>query len=68
MVGWKPVLAKQLVGQVDNSAYPLLNVNIAMTVVTPPNFHKLRHPGERRCQMAGPTGKLYGCRSRRTGV
>lgn len=30
-----PVLAKQLVGHVDNSGYPLIDVNIAMTVVTP---------------------------------
>ncbi len=37
MVGWLPVLAKQLVGQVDNSNYPLLAVNINMTVVTPLN-------------------------------
>nr|WP_223815896.1 acetylxylan esterase [Adhaeribacter rhizoryzae] len=37
MVGFIPVMAKQLVGQVDNSEYPLLNVNIAITVVTPAN-------------------------------
>lgn len=37
MVGWVPVHAKQLVGQVDNSSYPLLDVNINMTVVTPAN-------------------------------
>ena len=37
MVGWIPVLAKQMVGQVDNAEYPLLEVNIAMTVVTPAN-------------------------------
>jgi len=36
-VGWIPVNAKKLVGVVDNSAYPLLDVNIAMTVVTPAN-------------------------------
>ncbi|QCR23908.1 acetylxylan esterase [Pontibacter sp. SGAir0037] len=36
-VGWIPVNAKKLVGQVDNSSYPLLEVNIAMTVVTPAN-------------------------------
>ncbi|MGI4830729.1 MAG: hypothetical protein ACRYFU_21420, partial [Janthinobacterium lividum] len=29
------MLAEQLVGHVDNSAYPLIDVNIAMTVVTP---------------------------------
>ncbi|RDC63625.1 glucuronyl esterase domain-containing protein [Adhaeribacter pallidiroseus] len=37
MVGWTPVIAKQLVGQVDNSEYPQLEVNMAMTVVTPAN-------------------------------
>ncbi len=37
LVGWIPVNAKQLVGQVDNAAYPQLEVNIAMTVVTPAN-------------------------------
>ncbi|MCC9167718.1 acetylxylan esterase [Pontibacter sp. XAAS-A31] len=36
-VGWIPVNAKKMVGQVDNSSYPLLDVNIAMTVVTPAN-------------------------------
>lgn len=30
-----PVMAKQLIGHVDNAAYPLINVNIAMTVVVP---------------------------------
>jgi len=36
-VGWFPVIAKQLVGHVDNTEYPLINVDIAMTVVTPAN-------------------------------
>jgi len=36
-VGWIPVNAKQLIGVVDNSEYPLLDVNISMTVVTPAN-------------------------------
>jgi hypothetical protein len=36
-VGFTPVTAKRLVGEVDNSAYPLLTVGIAMTVVTPAN-------------------------------
>ena len=35
MVGRIPVIAKQLVGHVDNSAYPLIDVNIEMTVVLP---------------------------------
>lgn len=30
-----PVLARQLVGHVDNSEYPLIDVNISMTLVTP---------------------------------
>jgi hypothetical protein len=37
MVGRIPVIAKQLVGHVDNSAFPLINVNIEMVVVTPAN-------------------------------
>jgi len=36
-VGWTPVIAKKLVGHVDNSQYPLIDVNIKMTVVTPAN-------------------------------
>lgn len=36
-VGRIPVIAKQLVGKVDNSAYPLINVNINMTLVLPLN-------------------------------
>lgn len=36
-VGRTPVIAKQLVGHVDNSTYPLIDVNIKMTVVTPAN-------------------------------
>jgi hypothetical protein len=36
-VGMTPVIAKQLVGHVDNSEYPLIDVNIKMTVVTPAN-------------------------------
>ena len=35
MVGNYPVVAKQLVGHVDNSAYPAIEVNIQMTLVTP---------------------------------
>jgi hypothetical protein len=34
-MGRTPVLARQLVGHVDNSDYPLIDVNIQMTVVTP---------------------------------
>ena len=35
MNGPFPVVVKKLVGRVDNSAYPLLDVNIDLTVVTP---------------------------------
>jgi hypothetical protein len=37
LVGRTPVIAKQLVGHVDNSAYPQIDVDIAMTVVVPAN-------------------------------
>lgn len=37
MVGFIPVIAKKLTGHVDNSAYPLINVNISMVLVTPAN-------------------------------
>ena len=37
MVGFHPVIAKELVGQVDNSSYPAINVKIQMTLVTPAN-------------------------------
>ncbi len=36
-IGFTPVIAKQLIGHVDNSAYPLIDVNIEMTVVLPAN-------------------------------
>ncbi len=36
-VGFTPVIAKELVGHVDNSAYPLINVDIKMTLVLPAN-------------------------------
>src|SRR5688572_22880504 len=35
MLGAYPVVGKQLRGHVDNSAYPALNVDIQMTLVTP---------------------------------
>ena len=34
-VGFTPVIAKKLIGHVDNSTYPLIDVNIAMVLVTP---------------------------------
>src|SRR5580704_15808290 len=37
MVGPYPVIGKQLVGHVDNSSYPLINVDIQMALVTPAN-------------------------------
>jgi|WetSurMetagenome_2_1015567.scaffolds.fasta_scaffold18929_3 hypothetical protein len=37
MVGRTPVIAKKLTGHVDNSAYPLIDVNISMVLVTPAN-------------------------------
>jgi hypothetical protein len=36
-MGFTPVIAKQLIGRVDNSSYPDIDVNITMTVVTPAN-------------------------------
>jgi len=37
MAGVFPVVEKQLLGHVDNSAYPTVNVDIEMTLVTPGN-------------------------------
>ncbi|MGO9340105.1 MAG: acetylxylan esterase [Terracidiphilus sp.] len=37
MMGFTPVIAKDLIGQVDNSSYPAINVRIHMTLVTPAN-------------------------------
>ena len=34
-VGGRPVIGKQLTGHVDNSAYPLIDVDMQMTLVTP---------------------------------
>jgi hypothetical protein len=36
-VGRTPVIAKQLIGHVDNSEYPLINVDINMMLVVPTN-------------------------------
>ena len=36
-IGDRPVIGKQLVGHVDNSSYPEINVDIQMTLVTPVN-------------------------------
>jgi hypothetical protein len=34
-IGFQPVIAKEVVGHVNNAAYPLIDVNIRMMVVTP---------------------------------
>jgi len=34
-IGFTPVIAKDLIGQVDNSSYPAISVKIHMTLVTP---------------------------------
>lgn len=36
-VGRTPVIAKHIIGRVDNSAYPLINVDIDMVLVVPAN-------------------------------
>jgi hypothetical protein len=40
MIGFKPVIVKELTGHVDNVAYPLINVNIHMTLAIPANAKK----------------------------
>ncbi len=37
MNGNVPVISKQLIGHVDNSSYPLINVDIGLTLTTPAN-------------------------------
>jgi len=37
MIGFTPVIAKDLVGEADNSSYPAISVKIHMTLVTPAN-------------------------------
>lgn len=39
-IGFTPVVAKEVIGHVDNSSYPLIDVNIRMIVVTPANAAK----------------------------
>lgn len=36
-IGWTPVIARKVIGHVDNAEYPLIDVNISMVVVTPAN-------------------------------
>ncbi len=36
-IGFNPVIAKNLIGEVDNSAYPAIRVGMHMTLVTPAN-------------------------------
>jgi len=38
--GTVPVVMKQLVGRVDNSSYPLINVDIQLTLTTPANIKR----------------------------
>jgi hypothetical protein len=40
IIGGRPVIAKELIGHVDNSSYPLISVDIRMTLVTPANARK----------------------------
>jgi hypothetical protein len=35
MIGFRPVIAKDLIGHVDDSSYPAISINIHMTLVTP---------------------------------
>jgi hypothetical protein len=35
MIGFTPVLAREVIGEVDNSSYPAITVNIRMMLVTP---------------------------------
>jgi hypothetical protein len=35
IIGGHPVIAKELIGDVDNSSYPLISVKLRMTLVTP---------------------------------
>ena len=39
-VGFRPVIAKEVIGHVDNSAYPAIDVNIRMILVVPANAQK----------------------------
>jgi len=65
MKGTVPVLVKQLIGHVDNSGYPLIDVGIDLTVVTPADATTpvpvMMHfgfnfpPGMRPPQANGPT-------------
>ncbi len=65
MRGTVPVMVKQLIGRVDNSAYPLIDVTIDLTLVTPAGASApvpvMMHfgfnfpPGMRRPTPEGPT-------------
>ena len=37
LIGFNPVTAKDIIGEVDNSSYPAISVKIHMTLVTPAN-------------------------------
>ena len=49
--GFTPVIAKKLIGHVDNSSYPPIDVNISMVVVTPASA---KRPVAERQRAAGP--------------
>lgn len=38
--GKVPIITKQIIGQVDNSSYPAIKLNIELTLTTPANKHK----------------------------
>ncbi len=44
MVGTRAVVGKQLVGHVDNSSFPAINVDIQMTLVTPADGNGRQFP------------------------
>ncbi len=69
-VGSHAVIGKELVGHVDNSAYPLISVDIQMTLVTPANasgpvpvmmmFGRRGLPQNTAASAAGSTGASAG--------
>jgi hypothetical protein len=67
-VGSTPVISKKLIGHVNNSSYPLIDLNISMVVVTPGNakrpvpllmmFSPTALPPQAQQRMAGRTQQL----------
>ena len=68
MVGPYAAIGKQLVGHVDNSSYPAINVDIQMTLVTPADVKGTgaRHDDVRRRRAAAGSRSRSRSRSRRT--